>query len=58
MWISRWSNDNIDSLLFFRAAAKKIRNAGGRLKGPARRTKDQDKAFAAGLERLLQEAAP
>ena len=53
-----YTDDNIDSLLFFRAAAKKIRNAGGRLKGPSRRTKDQDKAFAAALEALLQEAAP
>ena len=53
-----YTNDNIDGLLFFRAAAKKIRNSGGRLKGPSRRTKEQDQAFAAALERLLQEAAP
>ena len=53
-----YTDDNIDSLLFFRAAAKKIRNAGGRLKGPSRRTKAQDDAFAKTLERLLQEAPP
>ena len=53
-----YTNDNIDSLLFFRAAAKKIRNAGGRLKGPARRTKEQDKAFANALEQLLREETP
>ena len=53
-----YTNDNIDSLLFFRAAAKKIRNAGGRLKGPARRTKEQDQAFSAALEQLLREVAP
>lgn len=53
-----YTDDNIDSLLFFRAAAKKIRNAGGRLKGPSRRTKEQDLAFAGTLERLLQEAQP
>ena len=53
-----YTNDNIDSLLFFRAAAKKIRSAGGRLKGPARRTKAQDQAFAASLEQLLREVTP
>ena len=49
-----YTNENMDSLLFFRAAAKKIRNAGGRLKGPSRRTKEQDKAFAAALKKLLE----
>ena len=53
-----YTEENIDSLLFFRAAAKKIRNAGGRLKGPSARTKAQDQAFAASLERLLQEVCP
>jgi len=53
-----YTDDNIDGLLFFRDAAKKIRNAGGRLKGPSRRTKEQDKAFAAALEQLLREALP
>ena len=53
-----YTDDNMDSLLFFRAAAKKIRRAGGRLKGPSRRTPAQDRASAAALERLLQEAAP
>ena len=50
-----YTNENIDGLLFFRAAAKKIRNAGGRLKGPSKRTKEQDKAFEAALIRLLEE---
>ena len=49
-----YTNENIDSLLFFRAAAKKVRNAGGRLKGPSRRTKEQDRAFEATLSRLLE----
>ena len=49
-----YTNDNIDSLLFFRAAAKKIRNAGGRLKGPSKRTKDQDLAFESALRSLLE----
>lgn len=50
-----YTDENIDGLLFFRAAAKKIRNAGGRLKGPPKRTKQQDQAFAAALEKLLRE---
>ena len=49
-----YTNENIDSLLFFRAAAKKVRNAGGRLKGPSKRTKEQDRAFEAALTRLLE----
>lgn len=50
-----YTNNNIDGLLFFRAAAKKVRNAGGRLKGPSKRTRDQDKAFEAALRRLLED---
>lgn len=50
-----YTDDNIDGLLFFRAAAKKVRNAGGRLKGPSKRTRDQDRAFEAALRRLLEE---
>ena len=50
-----YTNDNIDSLLFFRAAAKKVRNAGGRLKGPSKRAKEQDRAFEVTLRRLLEE---
>ena len=52
-----YTNENIDGLLFFRAAAKKIRNAGGRLKGSSRRTKEQDKAFEKTLSQLLEERA-
>jgi len=37
---------NIDSLLESRHMAKKIRNAGGRLKGPQKRRPEQDTAFA------------
>lgn len=53
-----YTEENIDSLLFFRAAAQKVRRSGGRLRGPARRAKEQDRAFAVSLERLLQEARP
>ena len=52
-----YTNDNIDSLLFFRAAAKKARQGGARLKGPSKRTKEQDLAFSRQLEKLSQEAA-
>lgn len=45
---------NIDALLLSRYTAKKIRNAGGRLKGPAKRTAAQDRAFSEALTQLLQ----
>lgn len=50
-----YTADNIDALLLARHTAKKIRGAGGRLKGPARRTPAQDAAFEAALTRLLRE---
>ncbi len=40
-----YTQQNIDSLLFARHIAKKIRSAGGRLKGPSKRNKEQDKTF-------------
>lgn len=48
-----YSDGNIDALLQSRYAAKKIRNAGGRLKGPSKRRPDQDVAFAEKLEALI-----
>ena len=51
-----YTDDNIDSLLFFRAAAKKARQGGKRMKGPSKRTKEQDLAFSRKFEQLLQEA--
>jgi len=48
-----YTADNIDALLLARHTAKKIRNAGGRLKGPAKRRAAQDKAFEVGLRRIL-----
>lgn len=54
----RYSEDNIDGLLFYRAAATKIRRAGGRLKGPAKRTAAQNRAFEQALEQLLREEGP
>lgn len=47
---------NIDSLLGMRHVAKKVRRGGGRLKGPPKRTKEQDEWFAQALERVLADA--
>lgn len=49
-----YTADNIDALLLSRHTAKKIRNAGGRLKGPARRVAAQDRAFSEALTQLLE----
>lgn len=49
-----YTDKNIDQLLFTRYVSKKIRNAGGRIKGPSKRTPEQDKAFESALERLIK----
>lgn len=49
-----YTADNIDALLLARHTAKKIRSAGGRLKGPAKRTAAQDRAFSEKLMELVQ----
>lgn len=49
-----YTADNIDALLFQRHASAKHRRSGGRIKGPKKRTPDQDKSFALALERILQ----
>ena len=46
--------DNISGLMEQRHAAKKHRLAGGRTKGPAKRTKAQDDAFAKAFQQMLQ----
>lgn len=48
-----YTDKNIDQLLFTRYVSKKIRNAGGRMKGPSKRTPEQDKAFESALEKLI-----
>ena len=48
-----FNDKNIDQLLFTRYVSKKIRNAGGRLKGPSKRTPEQDRAFETALVKLL-----
>ncbi len=49
------SDSNIESLLTQRHIAKKIRNAGGRLKGPPKRSFEQDIAFKKSLKLLICE---
>lgn len=48
-----YDDSNIDALLHARYTAKKIRNAGGRLKGPSKRTPEQDKSFRETLSGLI-----
>ena len=48
-----YDNRNIDALLQARHAARKIRQGGGRLKGPKKRTTEQDRQFLDALNRLI-----
>jgi len=48
-----YTDSNIDGLLMQRHTAKKIRMAGGRLKGPAKRTPEQNIMFETSLKALL-----
>lgn len=50
-----YTDKNIDSLLMSRFIAKKIRNSGGRLKGPSKRTKEQTESFVKKLREILEE---
>ena len=52
-----YTDENIGGLLEVRAFSGKVRRAGGRFKGPKKRTEAQDKAFAQCLAKLLKEAA-
>ena len=50
-----YTDENIDGLLLARCTAGKIRRSGGRLKGPKKRTRDQDAAFASALRCIFAE---
>lgn len=50
----RYTDDNIDALLLARHTARRIRMGGGRLKGPAKRTREQDDAFRDALLALIE----
>ena len=45
---------NIQALLWSRHETKKYRASGGRVKGPSKRSPQQDKDFACALDKLLQ----
>ncbi|MFT9056850.1 MAG: YaiI/YqxD family protein [Ethanoligenens sp.] len=49
-----YTADNMDALLLARHTARKIRNAGGKLKGPKKRMAGQDEAFVQKLTGLLE----
>lgn len=49
-----YNDDNISGLLESRAIGKKIRRAGGRTKGPPKRTEEQNKSFEVTLRRLFE----
>lgn len=48
-----YDDNNINALLLARHTAKKIRNAGGRLRGNSKRTPQQDAAFEEAFSRLI-----
>lgn len=48
-----YDDSNIDSLLLARHTAKKIRNSGGRLKGPKKRTEQQNSEFENAISKLI-----
>lgn len=50
-----YSEKNMDELLLSRHIHKKVRRAGGRMKGPKKRTKQQDEAFEKALTALFEE---
>ena len=52
-----YTDENIDALLLARHAAREVRMAGGRTKGPPKRTAAQDAAFRDALEALLARLA-
>lgn len=49
-----YNSDNIDGLLFSRHESKKARRAGKHLKGPAKRTAEQDERFCEVLRETIQ----
>ena len=48
-----FSDENMDRLLMERHIGQRIRRGGGRTKGPAKRTKDDDARFEDALRKLL-----
>ena len=51
----RYTDDNIDQLLYARHNAQKIRMSGGRLRGPKKRSKENTVKFENSLKKLCEE---
>lgn len=49
-----YNNENIDRLLFTRHVSKKIRNSGGKIKGPKKRQKEDNSKFEENLTYLCK----
>lgn len=49
-----YTAQNIDALLYQRHTARKLRAAGAHMRGPAKRTRQQNEAFALFFRNLLQ----
>ena len=49
-----YTNENIDQLLFARHTAQKIRMAGGRLRGPKKRSKESNERFKENFRQLCR----
>lgn len=54
-WGKIYQKDNMDFLLEERHLKAKVRRAGGRTKGPAARSSEDDQRFAHSLGRLMEE---
>ena len=51
-----FTDANIDALLMERHIGARVRRSGGRTKGPAKRTKEDDEKFESALMKLLKES--
>lgn len=51
-----YTEDNIGALLFQRSESRKYRASGGRIKGPSKRTRQQEKNFEQALRCRLQQS--
>lgn len=52
-----YTEDNIDQLLYARHQAQKIRMSGGRLRGPKKRSKENNVRFEESLQKLCEQLA-
>jgi len=50
-----FTNENIDKLLMERHIGQKVRRSGGRTKGPAKRSKEDDTRFEAAFGKLISD---